>query len=105
MSRGSTCKLADFGVSASSQFIEEQKRAGEKAYLVGTAPYIAPEFLKGSWPTSRCDVYAFGVCLWQMLTKELSPYPNMADATIIEQVSSACSVLGYFTVFFRMILA
>jgi serine/threonine-protein kinase len=58
-------KLMDFGVSA---------RAGAKRMTfgklsqLGTPDYIAPEQVRGKRGDARCDVYALGVTLYEMLT-------------------------------------
>ena len=62
---GDSVKLIDFGVAA---------RAGAKRMTfgklsqLGTPDYIAPEQVKGKRGDARCDIYALGVTLYEMLT-------------------------------------
>ncbi len=62
---GDQIKLIDFGVAA---------RAGAKRMTfgklsqLGTPDYIAPEQVEGKSGDTRCDVYALGVTLYEMLT-------------------------------------
>jgi serine/threonine-protein kinase len=47
----------------------------------GTAPYMAPEALKGADPDARVDVYGLGLMLWQMLGGR-HPFPDaLRDTT------------------------
>jgi len=39
--------------------------------LVGTPGYQAPEFLRGGLPHPLCDVYSFGILLWQLDSREV----------------------------------
>lgn len=60
---GYSAKLADFGLST-------RTGAGQRAdsKLVGTVAYMAPEVLLDPKHSSRaCDVYAAGVCLYELL--------------------------------------
>ena len=62
--------LADFGLS---RFVSK-----EMSYEIGTIQWMAPEVMQttGSTYTISADVYAFGIMLWEMVTKEV-PYSDM----------------------------
>ncbi|XP_077991278.1 serine/threonine-protein kinase mos-like [Glandiceps talaboti] len=66
-----TCKLADFGCC---QTVKEEGQGvvspTQRSYLTGTFAYRAPELLRGDAPTTKADIYSFGVTLWQMVTRE-----------------------------------
>ncbi|XP_004248828.1 serine/threonine-protein kinase 54 isoform X2 [Solanum lycopersicum] len=78
LSRG-TLKIADFGV-ARVEAQNPQDMTGE----TGTLGYMAPEVLDGKPYNRKCDVYSFGICLWEIYCCDL-PYPDLSFA----EVSSA----------------
>ena len=76
------CKLGDFGCC---QIVEEGTgivTPTQRSHLTGTFAYRAPELLRGEPPSTKADIYAFGVTLWQMLTREL-PYGNENQHVVI----------------------
>jgi len=77
-------KLADFALSV------KKKAAG----LRGTPFWMAPELLvENAQPTTKSDVYAFGVLLFEMLTRQ-EPYSHVTDdvASVLEQVADLSRV-------------
>ena len=78
------CKLADFGCCRA---VEENNKPARptKSNLTGTYAYRAPELLKGESPTTKADIYSYGICLWQMLTRE-QPYGNENQHVVIFRV-------------------
>ncbi len=62
----SRLKIADFGCAHLSD--AERSRSG---VLAGTPAYMAPEQLAGSAVDGRCDLYALGVVLFELLTGRL----------------------------------
>ncbi|XP_057489097.1 serine/threonine-protein kinase STY13-like [Actinidia eriantha] len=72
-------KIADFGV-ARVEAPNPQDMTGE----TGTLGYMAPEVLDGKPYNRKCDVYSFGICLWEIYCCDL-PYPDLSFA----EVSSA----------------
>ncbi|HTL35877.1 MAG TPA: serine/threonine-protein kinase [Kofleriaceae bacterium] len=63
VSHDGTPKLGDFGLVAPAQQRDE--------YVVGTAPYMAPEQMVGEPVDARGDQYAFCVSLYEALAGEL----------------------------------
>jgi tetratricopeptide (TPR) repeat protein len=59
-------KVLDFGLSIHAAESELATRAG-------TLRYMAPEVLRGDAPSERCDLYAFGLVAFEMLT---GAYPS-----------------------------
>ena len=47
----------------------------------------APEFLRGSPPSPRCDVYSLAILLWQLDTREV-PFTGHHPQAVMYQVSS-----------------
>nr|GMD77317.1 serine/threonine-protein kinase HT1-like [Ipomoea batatas] len=72
-------KIADFGVAR-----VEAQNPKDMTGETGTLGYMAPEVLDGKPYNRKCDVYSFGVCLWEIYCCDL-PYPDLSFA----EVSSA----------------
>lgn len=66
--RDGTIKVADFGIAALENEIQENN-----GQAVGSIHYIAPEQARGELPDARSDVYSLGVVMYEMLTGEV-PY-------------------------------
>ena len=61
--RDGTIKVADFGIAALENEMEDPK--GE---AIGSIHYISPEQARGSYPDPRSDVYSLGVVMFEMFT-------------------------------------
>ncbi|KAH1096334.1 hypothetical protein J1N35_013255 [Gossypium stocksii] len=72
-------KIADFGVARVEAW-NPSDMTGE----TGTLGYMAPEVLNGKPYNRKCDVYSFGICLWEIYCCDM-PFPNFSFV----QVSSA----------------
>lgn len=72
-------KIADFGVAR-----VEAQNPKDMTGETGTLGYMAPEVLDGKPYNHRCDVYSFGICLWEIYCCDM-PYPDLSFA----EVSSA----------------
>ncbi|GAX75524.1 hypothetical protein CEUSTIGMA_g2967.t1 [Chlamydomonas eustigma] len=68
-------KVADFGLS---RIKDHAQLTNSRAGLEGTVEYCAPEVLRGEPYTEKCDIWSFGVVLWELLTRQ-RPY---ADADV-----------------------
>ena len=66
MTRDDTPRVMDFGI-ASHHSLAEPAAEGKQS-VSGTPSYMAPEYLAGSAFTPRCDVFAAGMVLYEMLT-------------------------------------
>ncbi|MBX3272981.1 MAG: protein kinase [Sandaracinaceae bacterium] len=74
VSRQGVVKLVDFGIAAVA--VQE-----ERASLVAGKPmYMAPEQLRGDPLDPRCDLFAVGLLLYEMLTGQ-RPWKGMVDAS------------------------
>jgi serine/threonine protein kinase len=59
--------LTDFGVARPLEAASSLTRTGQ---VLGTAGYLAPEQIRGETGDHRCDIYALGCVLFEMLTGE-----------------------------------
>ena len=91
---GRVC-LADFGL-ARTMFNDSVVDAGSQQ-CEGTAPYMSPAVAAGGAEDTRCDIYAFGALLYEMLTGE-PPYKGSSTKEIQNQIlagpPTAISVLN-----------
>jgi serine/threonine protein kinase len=65
---GELVKVLDFGISASAQRNEDEKRLTVVGQALGTPEYMAPEQAKGKDATESFDIYAMGVMFYELLT-------------------------------------
>ena len=71
--------LIDFGFAT----LEGSARLTAQGTVVGSLTYMAPERLRGEPPDGRCDLYAMGVILFELLTGE-PPFRADDDFGLIE---------------------
>ena len=84
-------KIIDFGVARSlDRTLVSQEAMTEAGRLVGTVQFMAPEQVdvKITDIDARCDVYALGAVLYQMLTKRLPR--TLEGLPIYEAVRQIC---------------
>lgn len=76
-------KLLDFGlVKVLKEEVTAQDYKTSAGQLLGTAPYLAPEQVRGEEVDARTDLFAVGVLLYQMISGQ-PPFPHT-------------NLLGYF---------
>ena len=71
-------KLLDFGIAITSRSTD-LTHAG---YLLGSLNYMSPEQVSGGKATSRSDLYAVGVTLYELLTGQL-PITGASDYEVM----------------------
>jgi serine/threonine-protein kinase len=65
--RDGTVKIMDFGIARLTD-AAEATRLTQQGFLIGTLRYMAPEQLAGSDFTAQCDIFAYGVIYYELLT-------------------------------------
>ncbi|KAI4320462.1 hypothetical protein MLD38_033939 [Melastoma candidum] len=80
LDKARTVKIADFGV-ARMEASNPHDMTGE----TGTLGYMAPEVLNGNPYNRKCDVYSFGICLWEIYCCDM-PYPDLSFSEVTSAV-------------------
>ncbi|XWS40754.1 hypothetical protein CRYUN_Cryun17cG0022700 [Craigia yunnanensis] len=75
-----TVKIADFGVARL-----EASNPNDMTGETGTLGYMAPEVLNGNPYNRKCDVYSFGICLWEIYCCDM-PYPDLSFSEVTSAV-------------------
>ncbi|KAL1200787.1 Serine/threonine-protein kinase STY13 [Cardamine amara subsp. amara] len=75
-----TVKIADFGVAR-----VEASNPNDMTGETGTLGYMAPEVLNGNPYNRKCDVYSFGICLWEIYCCDM-PYPDLTFSEVTSAV-------------------
>ncbi|XP_050375673.1 serine/threonine-protein kinase STY13-like [Argentina anserina] len=75
-----TLKIADFGVAR-----VEASNPNDMTGETGTLGYMAPEVLNGNPYNRKCDVYSFGICLWEIYCCDM-PYPDLSFSEVTSSV-------------------
>ncbi|MBK7198601.1 MAG: serine/threonine protein kinase [Myxococcales bacterium] len=81
---GEAVKIIDFGVSKLTQLAGDYTDVTSASKVVGTPCYMAPEQARGRELDGRCDVYALGVVLFEMLVGQ-RPFTGRAPLEILVQ--------------------
>jgi len=79
LTKGMLAKLCDFGLAR----MRSELCTGSMQWA-GTAPYMAPELFAKKRYTAAIDVFAFGVMLWEAVSKEV-PHANLDAADIAQR--------------------
>ncbi|KAH7442688.1 hypothetical protein KP509_03G099400 [Ceratopteris richardii] len=87
-----TPKLSDFGLA---KLVE---RGASSVYTVarGTAGYMAPEWLSHSVVTRKCDVYSYGMVLFELVggRRNADPLHALTDRWYLPNWAAACCRAG-----------
>jgi len=68
-------KIIDFGLAAVKEIENLETCDSEKKKVFGTPKYLAPEVWTGSPPNEKSDIYAYGLVLWEIFTRDTKgPY-------------------------------
>ncbi len=80
---GNSACLADFGLART--MFNDTILDVESDRLEGTAPYMSPGVAAGNAEDTRCDIYAFGAVLYEMLTGD-PPYVGRNTQDVRKQI-------------------
>ncbi|KAL9272351.1 Serine/threonine-protein kinase 52-like protein [Drosera capensis] len=80
LDKSRTLKIADFGVAR-----VEASNPSDMTGETGTLGYMAPEVLNGNPYNRKCDVYSFGICLWEIYCCDM-PYPDLSFSEVTTAV-------------------
>lgn len=68
---GSYVKVLDFGLAKHTSADQALSQQTLNGLIIGTPEYMAPEQVRGDPVSSKTDLYAFGILLFQLLTGQL----------------------------------
>ncbi len=77
-----TVKILDFGIA---RMTGEVSRLTQSGYLVGTPLYMSPEQLQGADADALCDVWAFGVLYFEILTGQ-HPFLSQDNTRLVRNI-------------------
>jgi serine/threonine-protein kinase len=77
--------LVDFGIARRKS--ERTKLEEPEDELLGSIPYMAPEYVDGAAYDERCDVYSLGVVLYEALSgHESLPFYDRSTTRLLERI-------------------
>jgi TolB-like protein len=82
LTRRGAAKVLDFGVAKQSD-----GEIGAGSGVVGTAPYMSPEQVRGQPLDGRSDVFALGSVLYEAATGR-RPFPGCDIASLVQQITA-----------------
>jgi serine/threonine protein kinase len=74
-------KLLDFGILSRMSASPDARRS---TGIAGTAAYMAPELIRGTWPTPAVDLYALGVMVFEIASGRL-PFAAESVADVLRR--------------------
>jgi serine/threonine protein kinase len=79
--RGDEVKLMDFGIARLRE-PGESTRLTRVGMIMGTPAYMAPEQIQGNEINEKTDIYAFGIVLYEMLSRTV-PFTAPTPAAVL----------------------
>ncbi|GFQ93840.1 hypothetical protein TNCT_654031 [Trichonephila clavata] len=79
-------KVADFGLSRDIYERDYYSSDNKKTKL--PVKWMAPESLEKGTYSTKTDVWSYGVVLWELMTRGVSPYPDVDNWDIIHYLKS-----------------
>ena len=84
LSRAGEVKLSDFGIA---KVLRSSRKATTTATIKGKVPYMAPEYAMEGRFDARCDLFALGVMLYELLAGR-RPYEGRTDLETLTMISA-----------------
>lgn len=75
--------LSDFGLART--LFNDSLTDVQSAQQEGTTVYMSPQLARGEAEDTRCDIYAFGALLYELLTGH-APYEGASNTIILEKI-------------------
>nr|CAH8829690.1 unnamed protein product [Trichobilharzia regenti] len=85
ITEGYVAKLCDFGYTSTLDECNYGYLQMDKDYL--PLRWMAPECVDTNYFTSKCDVWSFGILLWELFTLGNTPYSEIATDEVIDWVN------------------
>ncbi|RUS89301.1 hypothetical protein EGW08_002908, partial [Elysia chlorotica] len=83
------CKITDFGLARSTDESDTYERTSKGALPIR---WMSPEALTDGCYSSKSDVWAYGVLLWEIVTLGASPYPGLSARDVFRFVNSGSTM-------------
>jgi len=77
-------KLMDFGIA---RILASE--SDDHPQIAGTLAYMAPEVLQGEKPDARCDIYALGLTMYELIAGRIAFGGNKASEMIDQHINKA----------------
>ncbi|XP_076468636.1 plexin-A2-like isoform X2 [Babylonia areolata] len=74
-------QLTDYGITAS--LFPQSYYTAQDSPAQQLVKWMAPETIENFDFTSKSDVWAFGVVLWELLTRGITPYPDVENSNLL----------------------
>lgn len=118
LDRHLTPKLSDFGLAREclNRPTHVTTVSANSRVAMGTVAYMAPEFLRNSKPSSKTDVYAFGVVMLELFTGQAADDPSRDIRTLVSIINNdytgfqcivdpyTCACTSSFPIYFILLL-
>ena len=85
----SAVRIGDLGLASHST---------KSSPIAGTLEYMAPEIIDSNTYNEKTDMYAFGMCLLELITKNPPYYECATTGELITKVLSVCDLTWLWSV-------
>ncbi|CAH8448568.1 unnamed protein product [Schistosoma rodhaini] len=87
VTEGFVAKLCDFGYACTQEESDNGYMEMDKGYLA--VRWMAPECLTTTKRyTSKCDVWSYGILLWELFSLGNSPYPGLDNGQLVSWINN-----------------